>query len=492
MRHPNRIVAGARLAGLVIAGLFLSGCMDAGRYEYAAIQGEYQDVICAMRPLETGAGKSGSCAVGEPITLADAIAIALKNNPDIRMAAARIKAAEAMIREADAAFYPYLGFYTEYTAADAPSAYLFKTIDQRELPPDANFNDPGTLSNFETGIRTRWNLYRGGQDDLSRRMAGLGRDISTWDAREVENTLVSQVIQAYHDAEAARQFIDIAQESVDTVQKQMDLTQIRYEGGSVLKSDVLSLSVRLAQSREELVMSANRHQTTLNRLARLMGVSPEPQLRLKPAETRNMDLPEDWLAGVAYSEKKRPARSRARDLVRLRRMDLDRARAAWLPAIDLEGRYYLDDENMAYSLDRDNWMVAVVLNYDIFTGFRREARSRQAEAALMEILAADRATDLSVKQEVKDAYLQLEAAKARLDVARSSVDAAQEGLNLVRQQYEGGAATITRYLEAELDLNRARIRAAAAHFDRESALAEIGRAIGYWSQVSGLAEDRSQ
>jgi outer membrane protein TolC len=63
---------------------------------------------------------------------------------------------------------------------------------------------------------------------------------------------------------------------------------------------------------------------------------------------------------------------------------------------------------------------------------------------------------------------------------------------LVKKQYEGGSATVTRYLEAELDRNQARIRVIVARYDREKARAEVGRAIGYWHQPLGTQEDTPQ
>jgi outer membrane protein len=167
-------------------------------------------------------------------------------------------------------------------------------------------------------------------------------------------------------------------------------------------------------------------------------------------------------------------------------MALDQSRSTRLPTVDVSAKYYLDDEEMAYDLDRDNWAVAVLFNWDIFTGFSSAAETAKAQGTLDEILAADTRTDLAVKQDIKNAYLNLEASGARLAVARQSVARAEESLELVQQQFEGGAATITRYLEAELDRNRARIRATAAFYDSQKALADIGRAIGYWGKVKTM------
>jgi outer membrane protein TolC len=54
----------------------------------------------------------------------------------------------------------------------------------------------------------------------------------------------------------------------------------------------------------------------------------------------------------------------------------------------------------------------------------------------------------------------------------------------VKIQYEGGSANVTRYLEAELDRNRASLRQATALYDREKALAEAARATGFWAVYS--------
>ncbi len=55
---------------------------------------------------------------------------------------------------------------------------------------------------------------------------------------------------------------------------------------------------------------------------------------------------------------------------------------------------------------------------------------------------------------------------------------AAESFNLVRQQFDGGSATITRYLEAELAWNRAGLNETTAYYDWAKAQADIKRSIG--------------
>jgi outer membrane protein len=177
----------------------------------------------------------------------------------------------------------------------------------------------------------------------------------------------------------------------------------------------------------------------------------------------------------------RPELAGVREKLRRSKMAVDASRAGYLPQVDFMTRYYVDDPEMKYSTDRDNWTAGLYLNWKIFDGFATRSDRAEALSHLQEIMAADRKTLLAVKFDVKKAYLNLDEAQERLKVATSSVQTARETYQLIKRQYEGGSVGITRYLEAELAFNRARMRETTAYFDREKARAQIARAIGYWT-----------
>ena len=62
------------------------------------------------------------------LTLETAITNALENNPDIRMARTLIKKAQASVKKTEAVFWPRVTAFSELSAGDAPSAYLFKKM----------------------------------------------------------------------------------------------------------------------------------------------------------------------------------------------------------------------------------------------------------------------------------------------------------------------------------------------------------------------------
>lgn len=492
IRYPFILLA-------VLLPVVVSGCGFFPEYSASQVRSEYADVSDPLtrsvsNNQTTAPGKTSSAILpfaesqiepNDPLSLTRAINIAIANNPNLRQAVHRVTRARAMKALSDSAFWPTAGFYTEYMQGDAPSVYLFKALDQRQLPQNINFNDPGWFENFETGLGAQINLFNGGRDYLGYRMAQQDVDISDLDRQSIINSLKAQVIAAFHDVLSASEFVDIAEASVVTVSEQLRIMQVQYEGGGVLKSDVLTLKVRLAQAEESLVESKKRYNLAKTALAHLMGFDPPEGSRDLALTVKTagiiLDVPATYEEGIIYAFDHRPELEKIRKLLVKSRMGVDVSKAGYLPRIDMMGKYYVDDPHMDYDRDRENWTVAVMFNWDLFSGFSTRARIKKADAIVKEMLAADREAALNIKLDVKNAYLNLEAARSRYDVAASSVESAEESFRLVKEYYQGGAVTVTRYLAAELDRNRSRIRATAAFYDKIKANAEFARAIGMFS-----------
>ena len=469
--------------GIAVTLPALTGCASRNNYSYAKIEKEYARYFIADSSPKGYDNAVAEYDFSQPISLSEAVRIALVSNPDSRMAMARIKQATAIVKQSQSSFYPTLNFFTEYLQGDTPSAYLFKTIDQRALEPGTDFNNPGWFQNWESGFGARMNLYSGGRDSLNNKISQSGLTITHYDRQAVENTLVASVIQTYFDCLAARAFVEIANESVASVNEQLRVMRVKFEAGGALKSDLLSLEVRLAQAQEEVVRSNNRLKTLLAALANLMGVRPDAEISLSDADLKSVPIPPAIESGIEFALDHRPDLQKVHEKVVQSRMAVDLAGTGYMPEVDFFGRWFVADANLNYDLDRHNWTAAFLLNWDFFDGFSTRADKKKAKATLEELLAVDRKTVLAVRLDVKNAYLNMDEARARFDVARKSVDNAEESLKLVKMQYEGGSATITRFLEAELDRNRSKIRATAAYYDNQKALFEIGRAIGYWNTV---------
>ena len=284
----------------------------------------------------------------------------------------------------------------------------------------------------------------------------------------------------------------ISEDSVNTVKKQLATITVRYEAGSALKSDVLSLKVALARSEEDLIRARNNHTLSLSSLANLLGLDPDTPLQLADKDQTPIKVPDLYENALVTALARRPELQITRLRVVQSRMNLDVARSEYLPRLDAQARTYFDDPDFSFDWDRKNWTAGIILNWDLFTGFGTKSHVDKAHAVLKEMFGADRKTTLSVQLQLKGTYLKHQEAKARWDVSQASVALSEESLRLVQKQYDSGSVTITRYLEAELARNRARLRATTAYYDREKTAAAIGRAMGYWADYEDKAGKEQQ
>ncbi|MDK1045993.1 MAG: TolC family protein [Anaerolineales bacterium] len=473
------------VTALVLA--LLSGCA-LPRDQY-----RYEEVIRRVPPmlhLDTAATVKGKTKPDlsfsqHPLTLEESIRVALTNNPDIQIALSRIRQAEATLAEASAAFLPVLDANTGYLRADAPSSFLFKTIDARSFVPGTNFNNPGNFGNFETGLTLRYNLYNGGQDLLRRRMAQTGKTMRELDLQETRNTLAASVIHAYYDIRTAEEFVRTAEASTKTIRAQLGETRAQWENGKALKSDVLSLEVRLEEAQERTIRAENSTKLAVAALANLLGGNADTPIKLSQEDWTVGKLPDDYNSALAEALAKRPELLRGRKMVENTALGLASARRSYLPRVDLSARVYWDDPNFSYDGDKTNWVTGVTLSWNLFEGGSRAARVARARAVLDEMLHADRKAALAVQLDVKTAYLRIAEARAREKVAESSVARALEMLSLVRKQFDGGTTTVTRYLQAELMLTRARMRNTNAIYDLKKSLADAARAVGWFGKYHG-------
>lgn len=426
------------------------------------------------------------------LTLSDAIAIALENNPDMRVADAETQRMSAHLKRADSAFMPNVDLYTSYQKGDAPSGALFTSIDQRKFDPATDFNYPGDYENFESGITATMPVFNGGRNYLGRKMAAEALSASREGRRSAINRISADVINAWFNTLSAREFINISEESVTTVKSQLDIMMVRYKGGSALKSDILSLKVRLAEAEEDLVRSRNGFRLAKAALAMIMGLPPEKDLTLTDKPIHFEEPSGSLDSTIRKALDSRPEIRQSKAMVQSAGIGMDKAKATYIPSVHLSGKYYYDDPDMNYSNDRKNWIFGVMVNWNIFSGLSGKADRKEALAAMENSLSMDRKTELAIKLDVTRAWLNLEESAARLDVARKSVDMAAESLDLVRKQYEGGSATITRYLEAELALNSSKTRSVSAHYDHLKAIAETARASGVLVMPETLVSRESE
>ena len=422
--------------------------------------------------------------ITQSFTLNQAVDYALANNPDLQIAIERISHAEAQLGIALSAFYPQVTARASYEHSNNPAQVFSMIVSQRDFNANSilDINNPGYRQNFRPEIIGRLSLFRGGQDYQNSKAAELGIDAAEFERSSVHNALIEAVTTSYYTYLAALEAQKVAQDSIYAITSELNQTKLRYEAGTVLKSDVLSLEVKLAEAQDVEIRAANGIEISKTSIANLLGLpsnqafailSPSSILT-KPKLTASISD----LLDLAMTE--RPEVKAASKQVEISVRQLKIEQGAYLPKADAFVSYGQNSQHPGFSGQQDNVTVGVAVEMNLFSGFNTKQRVSAAERKVAEVRETERKTKLAIEQEVKIAFLRLEEALARLRVTEASVQAADEALRLVNEERRAGMVTVTRYIESEVARNKAQSNSIAAHYDALNAETALKKAIGDW------------
>jgi len=420
----------------------------------------------------------------QSFTLEQAVDYALKNNPDLQIAIERISQAEAQLGIALSAFYPQVTARASYLHSNNPAQVFSMIVSQRDFNVDSiqNINTPGFRQDFRPEIIGRLSLFRGGQDYQNKKAAELGIDAAEFERSSVHNALIEAVTTSYYAYLAALEAQKVAQESILAITSELNQTKLRYEAGSVLKSDVLSLEVKLAEAQDAEIRATNSIEISKTSIANLLGlpstqaftIASSSSILIKPELTASFNE----LLELAMTE--RPEVKAAAKQVEISVRQLKIEQGAYLPKADAFVSYGQNSQVPGFSGQKDNVTVGVAVEMNLFSGFGTKQRVSSAERKVAEVRETERKTKLAIEQEVKIAFLNLEEALARLRVTEASARSAEEALRLVNEERRAGMVTVTRYIESEVARNKAQSSSIAAHYDALRAETALKKAIGDW------------
>ena len=402
-------------------------------------------------------------------TLEKAIEYALDHNPDLQIAQQRIVQAEAQLGEALSSFYPQVTARYSYQYTENPAMVFTHTINQRQLDFNSDFNHPGGVQNFRPEVVTNYSLFRGGQDYQLSKAAKLGIETAKLQQAAIRNRLTQAVISAYYGYLATQEAHKVAASSIKAVSSELKQSRTRFQAGSLLKSDILSLEVRLAEAKDVKIQAENSIELVKTGLKSLLGLTIDQPFNI--VQNSNWQLPRNVPNFPEILETaliQRPEIQAADKQIDIQQRLLSAAKGAHLPRADAYVSYGQDSRNGSFSSNRDHVTAGVTVEMDIFTGFATTERIHKVQSKL------------TIEKEVKTAYLRLKEALARVDITTAAIASAEEARRMVKEQRHAGAVTVTRYIESEVARDKAHSRAIAAQFDAFRAEAELNKAKGFW------------
>lgn len=400
------------------------------------------------------------------ISPAEAVDLALRNNPATREAWHRARAAAADVGSRLSAWYPRLEVDGQITRQKQFILGSGASLLTTTYAPSANLT---------------WLLldFGGRAADVEEARSVLAAASASHDA--VLNGVILQVLQAYYLYEGAKSLLAAQEASLKQAEENLSAAEERHRAGVATIADVLQ--ARTTASQQRLAVDSVRGQIAVIRgaLATALGVPANT-----PVEAG--ELPEDLDLDritqtveelIARAEKQRPDLAAARYAVVAAQSRVKSARSALLPTLGgtatTSWTYYGAGASVPYV---QPYYLALLLRIPLFTGFEMQYDLLKAKEEEKAAEAAVAGLEQKVVQQVWSSYYNVKTAAQKIRTARDLVASARQSADVTRGRYTAGVGSILDLLTSESALASARAQDVQARAEFLFSLAQLAHDVG--------------
>ncbi|MGH7019912.1 MAG: TolC family outer membrane protein [Brevundimonas sp.] len=393
-------------------------------------------------------------------TLQEAIGLAYRTNPTLLAQRANQRALDETIVQARSGLRPTIS---------ASAGVDYSRVDTDALGVVESDGATASIS-LSQNIWTAGRTARG--IDAAEANVRAGRE----NLRDVEQQVMTSVIQAYADVVRDMEILRIRQENITVLRRQLDESNARFEVGEITRTDVAQSEARLAQSDADLANAQAQLSVSRAGYAAVVGQAPADMAALPVLP----GLPTDFDAALDVALIENPGVRAAAYALQAAEANVAAARSEYLPSARLSASYggTANDLSGLDLTDRTAFNAGATVSVPLFTGGLTRSRVAQALERANAAQIGVEGQRRGVLQSVSSAYAQTVAAKSTLQAGEQAVRAASVAAEGVRQEAQVGLRTTLDVLNQELELRSAQVTLASAHRNQYVAQAQLLAAMG--------------
>jgi len=391
------------------------------------------------------------------------IAAAFAANPDLAIAAERVRQAEAQVRIAGASLFPELHFGAG--------------TSRRETRPDAGgwSRSDGSSAAFSASYELDlWGSHAAGE-----RAAESALRASRFDLETARLTLAAGVAGAYFQVLSLRGRLAIARENLLIAERVLAVVEVRVRHGVASALDLARQQAAVLAQRAAIPSLELQERQTLYALAILVGRPPEG-FDAAGAGVTALAVPRVAPGLPAELLTRRPDLASAEAQLDSANANVAVARAALLPAIQLTGSAGLASDVLLNFLNAPaaTWTLGASLAQTIFDGGRRRSQVDAAASRERELVESYRRSILAALADVESALAAGSRAADQELLQEQVVEQARRALRLAEIRYREGADDLLTVLDAQRTLFQAGDQLAQIRLARLQASIGLFRALG--------------
>jgi outer membrane protein len=386
------------------------------------------------------------------LTLPEAEALAVRNNPNVSAALLNSAAANQVTLEVRSAFLPTItGNLTGVGALDKSALSA------------GSLSNSSVYDRLSGGIAVSQTITDFGRTRNLTASARLRAEAVGDNAQAARADIVLQVDRAYFSALSATSVLTVAQQTVNA--RQLVVDQVTALTNAKLKSglDLSFAQVNLSQARLALIAAQSDLDASYADLSNALGYRETRTFVLADAPL-SASPPTDAAPLIQQSLAQRPeilsARADVQGALKFTEAERDLKRPT-VSAVGAAGEAPVHQSEITSRYAAAGVNVSIpIFNGHLFTARANEAEYR-AQAAQQNL----RALENRIARDVEVAVLNASTAFQRLSVTQELLAQASQSLDLAQARYDLGLGSIVELSQAQLNLTSAQIANAQARFE---------------------------
>lgn len=399
--------------------------------------------------------------------LDELIEIALQENQDIRIAAARVEQFLGALRSTRSRFFPQ----ADYSG----------TASRNRVSEEGFVASPSAdpyFTQYEAAGGAAWQIDLFGR--IRRQTeAAQARVYATEQARRgVILSVVTAVAASYVNLLSIDRQLEISRATLDNYAGTLKIFEMRYSGGVVSKVELSQVQSEYERARAQVPNLEAQVEAQENLISILLGRDPGPILRgSKIGDLARPGVPSSLPSSLLD---RRPDVVQAEQSLIAANADIGAAKSLYYPSISITGDYGGASEDLNDLLDSSarQWSIAGNITGPIFTAGAIAGQVQSAEAAREAALQTYELTVLNALREVNDALIASQKSLLSYEALARRVESLREYARLSYLKFENGAASYLEVLYANNLLFDSELIAVQAQARTFTNLIDIYKAMG--------------
>ncbi|HTR44608.1 MAG TPA: efflux RND transporter permease subunit, partial [Thermodesulfovibrionales bacterium] len=438
-------------------------------------------VVIAACTLFGLSGQASAEDFRQPLSLPEAVELALKQNAMLKIGRARVEENDQKIYTAHSQYFPQL--------SNSSKLVTLSNSDLVKIPAGSlgNVTGTGPFPSQDVSINQGSNTFFISETTLGQpttqllkireanEIARAERGISQAELKKSEDEIVLAAHQLYYGLLVAYKQRDTANAMLIAAQENLKENEDALRSGNLLDVAVTAARANQLQSRQELLTAENRISDLTSELNDLLGLPSASPLEVSEAGLPELSVPlREWSYEEARS--KNPELRAARETVEKSRHAVNAARYEYIPDVTLFARHLYQDG--ASFLKHNVGLFGAEMTWNIFDWGKRKGEIGQRNAQLLQAEENVTRIENRIQVELDKGYRKLERTKTMLDVTHETLLLWKENERLSEDRLKAGTVTAARRAETVAALKKAEMEALQASLEHRLAQTELNKTIG--------------